>query len=168
MQRRESEASSAEQASEWISEWLTTNLPNLRGSESQCILPIVRPKRISGAAITTDSETYAHTRTYTHTNALTHTHERAAEINELAEPQRRGIAPYIRTHTRTHAHAHTQSHTLMHIYTHARMHTLAHTLKYIYKHAHKRTAGINEKGEPGASVAVYPALLLRALLTILC
>ena len=69
-----------------------------------------------------------HTHTYTHT----YTHKLAAEINELAEPQRRGIA----THARTHAHAH------------------------IYTHAHKRAAGINEIAEPDASAAVYPALFL--------
>ena len=36
-----------------------STVPILRGSESQCILPIVRPKRVSGAAMTTDSETQA-------------------------------------------------------------------------------------------------------------
>ena len=86
------------------------------------ILPIVWPKRVSGAAMTTDSETHAHTQAH----AYTHTHKRTAEINELAEPQRRGIA----THRHAHAHIHTR-------------------------------AGINEKAEPDASAAVYPALFLR-------
>ena len=88
-----------EQTNERMSEWLITNVPILRGSESQRFLPIVRPKRVSGAAMTTDSETRTHT----------HTHKRTAEINELAEPQRQGIAAHTRSHT----------HTLTHIYTHA-------------------------------------------------
>ena len=53
-----------------------STVPILRGSESQCILPIVRPKRVSGAAMTTDSETHAHTPTHTHTHTLTHTRAR--------------------------------------------------------------------------------------------
>ena len=104
--------------SERMREWLITKIPILRGSESWCILPIVRPKQVSGAAMTTHSETHAHT----------HTHKRAAELNELAEPQRRGIA----THT--------------------------HTLTHMYTHAHKRTTGINEEAEPDASAAVNLAL----------
>ena len=71
-----------------------------------------------------------------HTHARTFRHKRAAEINELVEPQRRGIA--------THTHAHTHAH--------------AHTLTHIYTHAHKRAAGINRIAEPDASAAVYPAL----------
>ena len=39
-----------EQTSERMNEWLITNVRILRGSESQCILPIVRPKRVSAAA----------------------------------------------------------------------------------------------------------------------
>ena len=100
-----------ERMRERMSEWLITNVPILRGSESQCILPIVRPKRVSRAAMTTDSETHAHTRTYTHTLIHTHTHtythKRAAEIKELAEPQRRGIATHTRTHKRTRSRSRT-------------------------------------------------------------
>ena len=76
--------------------------------------------------MTTHSEPHTHTHTYTHTHT--------AEINELAEPQRREIA----THTLSHTH----------------------TLTHIYTHAHKRAAEINEKVEPDASAAVYPALFL--------
>ena len=51
------------------------------------ILPIVRPKRVNGATMTTDSETRTLTHTYTHTLTLiyTHVHKRAAGINEIAE-----------------------------------------------------------------------------------
>ena len=75
---------------ERMSEWLITIVPILRGSKSQCILPIAWPKQVSGAAMTTDSETHAHT----------DTHKSAAEINELAEQQRRGIASRTPAQTR--------------------------------------------------------------------
>ena len=84
--------------------------------------------------MTTDSETRAYT------------HKRAAEVNELAAPQRRGIATHMHTHTLTYTHT----------CTHTHMHT--HTLTHIYTHAHKRAAGINRIAEPDASAAVYPAL----------
>ena len=74
---------------------------------------------------------------HAHTQAHAHTHKRTAERNELAEPQRRGIA------THTHAHKH------------------SHTLTQIYRYAQKRAAGINKKAEPDPSAAVYPALFLK-------
>ena len=57
-----------------------------------------RPER----RIQSGAETHActNTRTRTHTHIHTHTHKRAAELNELVEPQRRGIATL--THTLTH------------------------------------------------------------------
>ena len=65
-----------------MSKWLIPDISILRGSESQCILPIVRPKQISGAAMTPDSKTQAHTLT----RIYTHAHKCAAGINEKAEP----------------------------------------------------------------------------------
>ena len=57
-----SEANRSKRVSERVSDWLITNVPILRG-----ILPIVQPKRVSGAAMMTDSETHTNTYTYTHT-----------------------------------------------------------------------------------------------------
>ena len=68
--------------SEWPSNLRINSIDNL---------PIVRPKRVNGAAMTTDSETrtHTHTHTYTHTLTLTviytHVHKRAAGINDIAE-----------------------------------------------------------------------------------
>ena len=52
-------------------------------------------------------------------HACTHAHRRAAKINELAEPQWRGIAKH--THSNTHAHTHMHKHT----HTRARAHKRA-------------------------------------------
>ena len=62
----------------------------------------MQPKLVSGAAMTTDSETRTHT--------LTHTRKRAAKINELVE-QRQGIATHTRIHTHTHIYTHAHKRT---------------------------------------------------------
>ena len=62
----------------------------LRGSESQSILPIVRPKQVSGASMTTDSKSHAHAHTHTHARVLTHiyTHERETDRQRETKRER--------------------------------------------------------------------------------
>ena len=63
----------------------------------------------------TQTRARAHTNTHTHARKQTYTHKRAAKINELAEPQWRGIAKH--THSNTHIYTHTCT---LHKHTHAR------------------------------------------------